>query len=169
MNLKVSLIVAIAENDVIGRDNSLPWQLSEDLKNFKRITMGKPMIMGRKTFESLGAPLPGRPHIVLTRDQDYRVPGHETAQNFEQALVVASKRSSLQDGEIMVIGGERVFREALSFANRLYLTEVHMTVDGDVKFPKFERKDWSEISRNFHPGCPQDSCDYSFVVLERVN
>ncbi len=169
MNLKVSLIVAIAENDVIGRDNSLPWQLSEDLKNFKRITMGKPMIMGRKTFESLGAPLPGRPHIVLTRDQDYRVPGHETAQNFEQALVVASKESSLQGGEIMVIGGERVFREALSFANRLYLTEVHMTVDGDVKFPKFERKDWSEISRNFHPGCPQDSCDYSFVVLEKAN
>ncbi|MEK9693369.1 MAG: dihydrofolate reductase, partial [Rhodospirillaceae bacterium] len=116
MNLKVSLIVAIAENDVIGRDNSLPWQLSEDLKNFKRITMGKPMIMGRKTFESLGAPLPGRTHIVLTRDQDYRVPGHKTAQNFEQALVVASKQSSLQDGEIMVIGGERVFREALSFA-----------------------------------------------------
>ena len=169
MNLKVSLIVAIAENAVIGRDNCLPWHLSEDLKNFKRITMGKPMIMGRKTFESLGAPLPGRPHIVLTRDQDYRVPGHETAQNFEQALVVASERSPVQDGEIMVIGGERVFREALSFANRLYLTEVHMTVDGDVKFPKFELKDWSEISRNFHPGGPKDSCDYSFVVLERAN
>ncbi|MEC8622878.1 MAG: dihydrofolate reductase [Pseudomonadota bacterium] len=168
MNLKVSLIVAIAENDVIGRDNSLPWQLSEDLKNFKRITMGKPMIMGRKTFESLGAPLPGRPHIVLTRDQDYRVPGHETAQNFEQALVVASKETSLQDGEIMVIGGERVFREALSFANRLYLTEVHMTVDGDVKFPKFNRKDWLEISRKFFSGGPQDSCDYSFVVLVRA-
>ena len=169
MNLKVSLIVAISENDVIGRDNSLPWQLSEDLKNFKRITMGKPMIMGRKTFESLGAPLPGRPHIVLTRDQDYRVPGHETAQNFEQALVVASRQSSLQDGEIMVIGGEYVFREALSFANRLYLTEVHMTADGDVKFPKFDRKDWLEISRNFYPSGPQDSCDYSFVVLERAS
>ena len=168
MNLKVSLIVAIAENDVIGRDNSLPWQLSEDLKNFKRITMGKPMIMGRKTFESLGAPLPGRPHIVLTRDRDYRFAGLETAQNFEQALVVASERSPVQNGEIMVIGGKQVFREALSFANRLYLTEVHMNAEGDVKFPKFNRKDWLEISRKFYSGGPQDSCDYSFVVLERV-
>ena len=169
MNFKVSIIVAIAENDVIGRDNSLPWRLSEDLKNFKRITMGKPMIMGRKTFESLGKPLPGRPHIVLTHDKDFCFPGLETAQNFEQALVVASKRSPVKDGEIMVIGGEQVFREALSFANRLYLTEVHMTADGDVKFPKFDRKDWLEISRNFYPSGPQDSCDYSFVVLERAS
>ena len=168
MNLKISIIVAIAENDVIGRDNSLPWHLSEDLKNFKRITMGKPMIMGRKTFESLGKPLPGRPHIVLTHDQGYSFPGIETAQNFDQALVVASKRSSSKDGEIMVIGGEQVFREALSFANRLYLTEVHMTADGDVKFPKFERKEWLEISRKLYPGNPKDSCDYSFVVLERA-
>ena len=160
--------MAIAENHVIGRDNSLPWRLSEDLRNFKRITMGKPMIMGRKTLSLWENHSLAGLTSFLTHHRDYRFAGLETAQNFEQALVVASERSTVQNGEIMVIGGKQVFREALSFANRLYLTEVHMNAEGDVKFPKFDRKEWLEISRKFYSGGPQDSCDYSFVVLERA-
>lgn len=167
--MRLSIIAAIAENGVIGRDNDLPWRLSEDLRNFKRLTMGKPLVMGRKTFESLGKPLPGRPHIVLTRDPDFAYDGVTIAPDFDAALAAAAELLDVDNDEVMVIGGEAVFSEALTRADRLYLTEVHLEAEGDVRFPAFDRAGWRELSRERHAAGPTDSGDYSFVILDRVS
>jgi len=159
--MRISIIAAVAENGVIGRDGGLPWRLPEDMKRFKALTMGKPVIMGRKTFESIGVPLPGRPNIVITRSRDFSAKGVHVVHGFKDALDKAS--SLVGDGdEIMVIGGAEIYRSALAFASRLYLTEVHEAVEGDARFPDFERRRWREASRDRHPG-------YDFVVLERIN
>ena len=166
---RLSIIVAVAQNRVIGCENHLPWRLSKDLKNFKRITLGKPMIMGRKTFESLGRPLPGRPHIVLTRNGNASFKNVTYAPSFNDALEAARSFVEKENDEIMVIGGENVFREALTQADRIYLTEVHMKAAGDVRFPHFNLSDWLEVYRESFNACSYDTCDYSFVTLDRVN
>jgi dihydrofolate reductase len=138
----VTLVVAVADNGVIGRDNALPWHLPEDLKRFKRITMGKPIVMGRKTFESIGKPLPGRLNIVLTRDANYRRGGVTVVHDVEGALRAAEVAE-----EIMVIGGSDLFRLFLPRATSVHLTRVHGDVAGDVFWPALDDKEWLVTER----------------------
>ena len=167
--MRLALIVAIAENRVIGRDNRLPWRIPADLRHFKATTMGKPVIMGRKTFQSIGRPLPGRTNIVISRDPAFAADGVAVAGDFETALECAN-RSAARAGvdEVMVIGGAEIYAEALARADRIYLTEVHRAVDGDVHFPEIDRDQWRESRREDHPAPTPDGPAYSFVVLDRV-
>ncbi len=166
---ELAMIVAVARNGVIGSDGDLPWRMSSDLRHFKAMTMGKPMIMGRKTFESLGGVLPGRPHIVVTRQPDFAHDGVEVVSSLEvalekgRALAVASGAE-----EVMVIGGGEIYRQALGLAKRIYLTEVHLDADGDTRFPDLERDEWAEISREELTAGENDCANYAFVVFERI-
>jgi dihydrofolate reductase len=153
----LSLIVAVAENGVIGKDNRLPWHLPEDLRYFKQVTLGKPVVMGRKTFESIGRPLPGRSNIVVTGDPDWRAEGVLVAHSLEEALTLASGE------EVFVIGGARLFAEALPRAQRLYLTEIHRAYQGDVRFPDWNRAEWRETARRRVEGDPP----ISFLRFDR--
>lgn len=158
----LSLVVAMSENRVIGRDGDLPWRLPNDLKHFKQVTLGKPVIMGRKTWESLYVkPLPGRRNIVVTRNPDYVAEGAECTRSLDEALALMD-----QEDETMVIGGAALFADALPAATRLHLTEVHAEIEGDTYFPKFKREDWREISRENLPA-EGDAPAYSFLLLER--
>ncbi len=167
--MKLALIVAIAENHVIGINNNLPWHLSEDLKYFKRVTMGKPIIMGRKTFESIGRPLPGRTNIVVTRNADYQAESIKVVHGLKQALELCES-IAVVDGceEAMVIGGAELYQQALPLADRLYLTEVHADVEGDAFFPELEFSDWQEVGRETFSAVEPNPYDYSFVILERL-
>ena len=155
----ISLIVTTAENNVIGMDNKMPWHIPEDFKHFKEITMGKPCIMGRKTYESildqLGKPLPGRDSIVISRG-GYNHEGCTTVTSVDEAI---GKAKDLTDDEIMVIGGAQIYALTLPLANRIYLTRVHQTPEGDAFFPEFGA-DWTETDFEGHDG-------FSFVTLER--
>jgi dihydrofolate reductase len=153
----LSLIVAVAENGVIGRDNALPWHIPEDLRYFKQVTSGKTVIMGRKTFQSIGRPLPNRTNIVISRDPGFTAEGVLVAHSLDEALGKAG------DGEAVVIGGSSLFDEALKKADRFYLTEIHRAYEGDVHFPAWNREAWRESSRRHAEGDP----GISFVVLDR--
>ena len=165
--MKLSLAWAMAQNRVIGRNNNLPWYLPEDLKYFKRITMGKPIIMGRKTFESIGKALPGRANIVVTRNPEYSADGIKVVTSLEAAQSLSESILAI-DGmeEAMVIGGAEIYSQALPFADRLYLTEVHAEVEGDTYFPEFDRSAWQEIARQDYAAEEPNPYDYSFIVLE---
>jgi len=163
--MSLSIIVAMSENRVIGANNQLPWHLPEDLKYFKRITMGHPIIMGRKTFESIGRPLPGRANIVVTRQPDWSVPGVIVAANIEDALRQAVREDA--DQEVFIIGGGELFRQTLNKVSRLYLTQVHAHVDGDAFFPDFQREQWREVERVDYDSDQKNPHDYSFIVLDR--
>jgi len=167
--VKLCLIVAAAENGVIGKDNALPWQISSDLKYFKEKTMGKPIIMGRKTFQSIGRPLPGRVNIVITRDKTFAPEGVITAFSLEMALDVG-KNLAMAKGldEVMVIGGAQIYALCLPDADRLYLTRVHGDVTGDTHFPALNAGDWLEASHETFKAAEKDSHDYSLIVLDRV-
>ena len=169
MTVHVSFVVAIADNGVIGRDNALPWRLSGDMAFFKRVTMGKPVIMGRKTWESLPRkPLPGRTNIVVTRDAGYVAEGAEVVTGTEAALkrgFELAKRVGVD--EVAVIGGAQLYAEMFDHATRLYITEVHAEPEGDVSFPAFDMSQWQEVSRERHEAGEKDSAAYSFVLLER--
>jgi dihydrofolate reductase len=156
----IVLVLARAQNGVIGRDNGLPWHLPADLRHFKALTQGKPMIMGRRTFESLPGLLPGRRHIVLTRDRDWQAPGAEVAHDVVGALALAG------EGEVAVIGGAEIFALFLDRATRIELTEVHADVAGDATVPVPDRQAWREIERERHPA-ENDAPAYSFVTLVR--
>jgi len=164
-DVKLSLIVAMAENRTIGRNNELPWRLSEDLKYFKSVTMGKPIVMGRKTFDSIGKPLPGRLNIVITRNTDWQHPGVKAASSLQQAVAIAVEENP-QDREVMVIGGEEIYRTALGQADRLYITRVQAKVEGDAFFPEYKESEWQEVSRQ-QPEL-QSETPYFFQVLERI-
>jgi dihydrofolate reductase len=155
--MTLGLIVAVAENGVIGRDNQLPWHLPEDLRYFKQITQGKTVIMGRKTYQSIGRPLPNRTNIVVSRDPDFRADGVIAARGLYDALAKAG------GDEALVIGGSSLFLEALPHADRFYLTEIHRAYDGDVRFPDWDRSAWRETARRRVEGDPA----LSFVVLDR--
>lgn len=159
---KLSLIVAMTQNRVIGIENRLPWHIPEDLKRFKQITLGHPIIMGRKTFESIGRPLPKRTNIVITRDREYRVEGAAVCHSFEEALDWA--RRSPGSDEIFVIGGAEIFKLALPVCWRLYLTEVHWPFEGDTFFPDFNEKEFTELSRE----SLSDQPEAVLRVLERA-
>ena len=156
----ISLVVAAAENRVIGHRGALPWRLPEDLKRFKALTMGKPVIMGRKTWDSLPKkPLPGRTNIVVTRNPDFRAEGALVAHSFADAIARAGK------AEIMVIGGEAIFAAALPFAQTIHLTEVAASPEGDAFMPPIDRGEWREIARDGpYEG---DALRYSFITLKR--
>jgi dihydrofolate reductase len=166
----IALVVAVAENGAIGRGGELPWRLSSDLKQFRKLTLGKPVIMGRRTFESLGRVLDQRVNIVLTRDREFDVPGGVVARSFEDALARGREAAANANvDEIMVIGGEDVFSAALPLAGRIYLTEVHAKPGADTWFPEFNASAWREVSREAHQPGPKDDHPFSFVVLERAS
>ena len=157
----------MARNRVIGRNGDLPWQLPADLRHFKSVTMGKPIIMGRKTFESIGRPLPGRKNIVVTRRANFVSDGVLISNNLTAAIALGKAIASEDNvDEIMVIGGGEIYAKALSDADRLYLTEVHADIDGDTFFPAFDRGLWREKSRNGH-AADGDKPGFDFILLER--
>lgn len=160
---KLSLIAAVADNRIIGRGNALPWRLPADLAHFKAMTMGKPMIMGRRTWESLPGLLPGRRHIVVTRDRDYRAEGAEIVHSLDAALACAGA-----DVEMMLVGGAQLYAQALPLARRMYLTWVHTQVEGDVRFPDYDTGAWREIARETHPADERNPYPYTFVTLQRT-
>jgi dihydrofolate reductase len=162
MSATIALVAAVARNGVIGRDNGLAWHLSSDLKRFKALTMGKPMLMGRRTWDSIGRPLPGRRTLVLTRDRGFRAEGAEVVHDWEAALAAAAGT------ELMVVGGAEIYALALAQADRLHLTEVAAEPDGDVRFPAFDRAQFRETFREAHPAGPRDEHAFAFVDWERV-
>jgi dihydrofolate reductase len=164
----ITLVVAVADNGVIGRDGGLPWRLSSDLKTFRRLTMGKPLIMGRRTFQSLKKPLDGRDNIVVSRDDNFRHDGAIVAPSFPAALAQA-ERCARNRGvdEVMVIGGADIFAEALPTAGRIYKTEVRGNPEGDTLMPEVDWSRWQEISREALPRGDRDDYDARLIVLER--
>jgi dihydrofolate reductase len=164
----IAIVVAVAENRVIGRGGQLPWRMSSDLKRFRRLTWGKPIIMGRKTFDSVGKPLHGRDNIVVSRNSSFRGTGVHVVADFEAALELAIRLAGQRGvNEIMVIGGATLYRAALSRAARIYLTEVHGQVAGDTTFPGFDLDQWRETERTACPkGLRDDFCS-DFVIYER--
>ena len=144
------------------RDNALPWRLPADLQHFKSVTMGKPVVMGRRTFESIGRPLPGRINVVVTANKAFQADGCQVVQSIEQALELTQEHD-----EIMVIGGASFYQQMLPYAGRMYLTQVHAVIDGDAYFPDYDESDWSISERQDFPADDRNQYDYSFVVLER--
>ena len=158
----ISLVFAIAENGVIGRDGVIPWHLPDDLRRFKEITTGHTIVMGRKTFESIGKPLPGRHSVVLTRDREYEACGATVVHNLEDALSYGAG-----EDEVFVIGGAELFSQALPRANRVYLTTVHAEVAGDTTFGEFEESGWELIEEEYHDSDSTHRYPFSFRVYRR--
>ncbi|WP_163560296.1 dihydrofolate reductase [Halomonas sp. NO4] len=163
----VAMIAALSRNGVIGVDGKLPWYLPEDLKFFKRMTQGKPLVMGRKTFESIGKPLPGRLNIVVTRDTSFHPDGVRVCHDLASALTLADQQATIDAAEeIMVMGGGEIYAQALPHADRLYLTEVDVEVEGDARFPALDPAEWEEVQRV--PGEPREGQPaYAFVAYRR--
>lgn len=162
--MTISIIVAVAKNGAIGRDNQLIWRLPDDLKQFKRLTMNHPMIMGRKTFDSIGKPLPGRTSIVVSRNLDLQIEGCVTVKSLTEALENAQ---ATQTDEVFVIGGAEIYRLALPLAHKIYLTEVHTEVEGDAFFEIPDRQNWQETSRTTHIADEKHALAFDFVELQR--
>ena len=166
--MEIVLIVAVADNGVIGAGGTIPWRLRSDQQRLKEITMGKPIVMGRKTFISLRRPLPGRTNIVVTRDPDFRAAGAVVTTSFADARAVATgdalRRSA---NEIAVIGGAEIYGQWIGCADRLEITEVHARPDGDTHFAAIDAADWEEVARVRHPAGPDDSADFSYVTYRR--
>ena len=160
--MKISLVVAAAANSVIGSDGGLPWHLPNDFKYFKRITMGKPIVMGRRTWESIGRPLPGRQNVVLTRDQNFEAPGVTVVNSADAAIAAAGDAADL-----MIIGGGQVYAEFLDMAERVYLTRVATRVAGDTVFPELDGSVWRLVSTEAHAADDRHAFDYEFRVYER--
>lgn len=159
--MRLSLIVAVARNGVIGRDNELPWRLSADLRHFKRLTTGHPIVMGRRTWESIGRPLPGRRNVVLSRDPAFAAEGVEVFRGLEQAL------EALQGAEeVFVIGGAAIYAMALPRADRVYLTRVEAEVEGDTRFPDLDPAHWRRVAREEHRADERNELPYSFEIWE---
>ena len=167
-DIKISLIVAVAENGVIGRDGSLPWHMSSDLKTFRRLTMGKPIVMGRNTFRSIGKPLDGRDNIVVTRDPFFEHAGVSAAATLSDALMLARMLATTKGAdEIMVIGGAKIYEHALPLADRIYLTRVHGAPAGDRHFPALDLNDWNEVSSEAIPQGPRNEFAATLITFER--
>ncbi|MBK7391356.1 MAG: dihydrofolate reductase [Bacteroidetes bacterium] len=160
--MKISLIVAFDENRLIGRDNGLPWHLPADLKHFKALTMGHHMIMGRKTYESIGKPLPGRTTVIVTRQTDYLAEGCIVTQNFTEAMMQCAGQS-----EVFIIGGAQIFECTLPLADTLYVTQIHHAFEGDTFFPEIKLSEWDEINRERHEGDEKNQWAYSFITYKK--
>ena len=162
--MMISMIAAMAHDRVIGKDNQMPWHLPADLAHFKRVTLGKPVLMGRKTFESIGRPLPGRRNLVISRNPDYQAEGIEVVGSVEAALALLAG-SSVE--ELMVIGGGHLYAEMLPSANCLYLTRIDLAVEGDTRFPAFDDGQWQRIACESHPADEKNPHPYSFETWQR--
>jgi len=159
----LSMIVATAADNVIGKDNDMPWHLPADLAYFKKVTLGKPVIMGRKTYESIGRPLPGRRNIVISRDENYQKEGIDTVTSVEQALAL------VQDvEEIMVIGGGAIYKHCLPAATRLYITHIKASIDGDTRFPDYDDGSWQKVSSEVRDSDEKNVYELDFCVYERI-
>ena len=168
MTLPLIIVVAVAENGVIGRDNQLLWRLKTDLRRFRDMTWGKPMIMGRKTFQSIGKPLPGRETIVLTRDPSFAAEGVHVAHDWDGAVDLGSRlAASMKADAIAVVGGAEIYALALPHVEKIYLTEVHVAPEGDAIFPTFDRSRFREARRSDHPKGADDEHSFTFMDLER--
>ncbi len=167
--MDIAIYVAIARNGVIGREGGLPWRLSSDLKRFKADTMGKPIIMGRKTWQGIGRPLPGRHNIVVSRDPDFRAEGADTVISLQDAITLARARAHCVTGvdEICIIGGGQIYEQAMPLANRLHVTHVLAEVEGDTHFPPIDRKTWRRVSSRNFPAGEKDSHATRYTVYER--
>jgi dihydrofolate reductase len=166
--MEVVLVAAVAENGVIGRDNQIPWRLKSDQRRFREITLNKPVVMGRKTFESLRRPLSGRTNIVVTRDANYRARGAVVTTSFEHARAVAHGDALRRMAtEIAVIGGADIYAQWIDVADRLEITEVHISPEGDTRFATIDAKQWHEVARVRYPAGEDDSADFSYVTYRR--
>ena len=159
--MSLSIIAAMSVNRVIGRNNKLPWRLSADLKRFKKLTLGHSLLMGRKTFESIGRPLPGRTTVVITHQNHYAPPHVLVAHSVEEALKMATGE------EVFIAGGAQLYRQTLALASRLYLTVLDKEFEGDAYFPEFDPSEWELVSRECHEPSDELSCPYRFLVYER--
>lgn len=167
--LKVVLVAAIGENGVIGREGQLPWRLKSDLQHFKQVTMNRPLIMGRKTFASIGKALPGRTNIVLSRDLSFAAPGCVLATSWDAAFLIARDDARKRGvDEVMIIGGSDIFADTLPFADRLEITRVHASPEGDVRFPPIDPQVWRETRRERHPRGPGDDTDFTVLTYIRA-
>jgi dihydrofolate reductase len=166
--MEVVLVVAVAENGVIGAGGAMPWRLKSDMQRFKALTLNRPIVMGRKTFASIGRPLPGRTNIVVTRDPDFRAAGVVVTNSFANAGAIA-KGDALRRfaTEIAVIGGAEIYAQWLESADRLEITEVHARPDGDTSFAAIDAAVWQEVARVRNPAGPADSADFSYVTYRR--
>ena len=162
--MKISMIAAMAHDRVIGKDNQMPWHLPADLAHFKRVTLGKTVLMGRKTFESIGRPLPGRRNLVISRNPDYQAEGIEVVGSVEAALALLAG-SSVE--ELMVIGGGHLYAEMLPSADCLYLTRIDLAVEGDTRFPAFDDGQWQRVDCESHPADEKNPHPYSFETWQR--
>lgn len=160
--MRIAAIFAMSDNRVIGKDNQLPWRLPADMRHFKKITMGKPILLGRKTYESIGHALPGRCNVVITRDIHFQAPGCVVANSLETALLAADYSE-----EIIVIGGAILYQHLLPRTHRLYMTLIHHQFDGDTYFPELNMNEWQEIEREDHHADAENQYDYSFITLDR--
>lgn len=165
----IALVAAVAENNVIGRKGRLPWRIPSELQHFKRITMDKPLIMGRKTFASLKKPLEGRDNIVITRDSGFSAEGVLHATTLEQAIRLATECAETRGAdEIMVIGGAQIYELSLELARRLYLTRIHAAVEGDTYFPALEEAEWYETEATKYDPSPKDDYGYTLSIIDRI-
>jgi dihydrofolate reductase len=165
----IVLVAAVGENDVIGRQGALPWRLKSDLQHFKKLTLNKPVIMGRKTYESIGKPLKDRTTIVLTSDLGLRAPGAVLATSLDAAFGFARQDAERRGvGEIMVIGGADVFAATMAAADRLEITRVHARPEGDTLFPPIDPRQWREVAREPHKRGPHDEADFTILTYERI-
>jgi dihydrofolate reductase len=160
---RISLIVAMAAHRVIGRDNALPWRLPADLRRFKKVTMGHTLIMGRKTYESIGRPLPGRRTVVVTRRTDWQAGGVQVVHSLDEALAAASAES-----EVFVAGGGEIFREILPRADRMHLTRIDAEIPGDTTFPDFDPTAWKIVEEEHHEPDAENPFPYTFQILDRA-
>lgn len=174
--MRISILVAQAKNRVIGRDGDLPWRLSNDLRNFKRLTMGHPIVMGRKTMDSIGRLLPGRQTIILTRDKDYSFDGATVAHSWDNAFQAAEdhERQRIEESgndadaaEVFIVGGAEIYTLALPHSDRIYLTDVDVEVDGDTYFPEFDRQGWATNSEESFPADAKNDHPHTFLTLDR--
>jgi dihydrofolate reductase len=163
------LVAAVADNDVIGRAGALPWRLKSELEHFRNVTMGKPVVMGRRSYLSIGGPLKGRTNIVLTSDRSFAAPGVLAAPSLETALAIARGDALRRCADaIAVIGGAQIYAQAVAFADRMVITRVHLSPQGDTKFPAIDSTIWREIARRDHQPGPQDEAAFTTIVYERI-
>jgi len=159
----IAIVVAVAENNVIGKDNQLIWHLPADLRFFKNLTMGHPIVMGRKTYESIGKPLPGRTTVIITRQHDLEAPGCIVVNSIDEAIAQAQTI----DQDVYIIGGAEIYKQALSKVDTIYLTRVHHTFEGDTFFPEIVESQWEVVSEEKHEPDEKNKYSYSFVTLKR--
>lgn len=165
---EIVLAAAVGENGVIGADNDMPWRLPTDLKHFKALTLGRPVIMGRKTFQTLGKPLAGRPNIIVTRNRDFQAPGTSVVSTLEAALELAGRLARESEADsIVVMGGGEIYKAAMPLADRLEITRVHARPEGDTRFPDIDPQTWREAARSVPERGPKDSADMTFLTYRR--